>query len=110
MGTMPWLHHYRLGRHRQTAVTRFVSQLCVTAAAWFAVAAENSGKISCLWNFGWGARIRTWDDGTKTRCLTAWLRPNASVARTVGLQTLGPFGGRHHSQRAARPQLLHNPG
>lgn len=26
--------------------------------------------------FGWGARIRTWDGGTKTRCLTAWLRPN----------------------------------
>src|SRR5438477_3190 len=23
----------------------------------------------------WGARIRTWDRGTKTRCLTAWLRP-----------------------------------
>src|SRR5439155_10560171 len=26
---------------------------------------------------GWGARIRTWDRGTKTRCLTTWLRPNA---------------------------------
>jgi hypothetical protein len=24
----------------------------------------------------WGARIRTWDRGTKTRCLTTWLRPN----------------------------------
>ena len=24
---------------------------------------------------GWGARIRTWDHGTKTRCLTTWLRP-----------------------------------
>ena len=24
---------------------------------------------------GWGARIRTWDRGTKTRCLTTWLRP-----------------------------------
>ena len=23
----------------------------------------------------WAARIRTWDRGTKTRCLTAWLRP-----------------------------------
>src|SRR5919204_6117427 len=23
----------------------------------------------------WGARIRTWDRGTKTRCLTTWLRP-----------------------------------
>ena len=26
---------------------------------------------------GWGARIRTWDHGTKTRCLTAWPRPRA---------------------------------
>ena len=25
---------------------------------------------------GWGARIRTWGRGTKTRCLTTWLRPN----------------------------------
>ena len=28
---------------------------------------------------GWGARIRTWDRGTKTRCLTAWLRPREPV-------------------------------
>ncbi len=27
----------------------------------------------------WGARIRTWDHGTKTRCLTTWPRPRASV-------------------------------
>ena len=27
---------------------------------------------------GWGARIRTWDRGTKTRCLTTWLRPSAT--------------------------------
>ena len=26
---------------------------------------------------GWGARIRTWDHGTKTRCLTTWPRPRA---------------------------------
>ena len=25
---------------------------------------------------GWGARIRTWDPGIKTRCLAAWPRPN----------------------------------
>src|SRR5205823_4559471 len=36
----------------------------------------------------WGARIRTWDRGTKTRCLTAWLRPRvrfslAAVAEEV---------------------------
>ena len=24
---------------------------------------------------GWGARIRTWDHETKTRCLTTWPRP-----------------------------------
>src|SRR5436305_3708488 len=29
------------------------------------------------WGQGWGARIRTWDRGTKTRCLTTWLRPTA---------------------------------
>ena len=28
--------------------------------------------------FGWGGRIRTYDPGTKTRCLTAWLRPNGN--------------------------------
>jgi hypothetical protein len=27
---------------------------------------------------GWGARIRTWDGGTKTRCLTTWPRPIAA--------------------------------
>jgi hypothetical protein len=32
--------------------------------------------IGCQ-GIGWGARIRTWDRGTKTRCLTTWLRPNA---------------------------------
>ena len=30
---------------------------------------------------GWGARIRTWDHGTKTRCLTAWPRPSESGGR-----------------------------
>src|SRR5262249_27207025 len=27
---------------------------------------------------GWGARVRTWDRRTKTRCLTTWLRPISS--------------------------------
>src|SRR6187549_1061346 len=31
-------------------------------------------------NDGWGARIRTWDHGTKTRCLTTWPRPTAGTA------------------------------
>ena len=26
--------------------------------------------------FGWGARIRTSDDGVRVRCLTAWRHPN----------------------------------
>ena len=29
-----------------------------------------------LGNVGWGARIRTWDGGTKNRSLTTWRRPN----------------------------------
>ena len=29
---------------------------------------------------GWGARIRTWDHGTKTRCLTTWPRPSERKA------------------------------
>jgi hypothetical protein len=28
-------------------------------------------------NVGWGARIRTWDGGTKNRSLTTWRRPNS---------------------------------
>src|SRR5438067_58478 len=36
-----------------------------TAARSFDMSGEN----------GWGARIRTWDHGTKTRCLTTWPRP-----------------------------------
>ena len=34
----------------------------------------HSGRVD-----GWGARIRTWDRGTKTRCLTAWLRPRERI-------------------------------
>src|SRR5262245_21777815 len=32
---------------------------------------------------GWGARIRTWDRGTKTRCLTTWLRPINRCGRLI---------------------------
>src|SRR5581483_7376546 len=31
----------------------------------------------------WGARIRTWDHGTKTRCLTTWPRPRAPPTLTA---------------------------
>src|SRR5438132_1421367 len=39
-----------------------------TAARVFAMSDEDD----------WGARIRTWDHGTKTRCLTTWPRPRAT--------------------------------
>ena len=34
-------------------------------------------RVVHLGHRGWGARIRTWDHGTKTRCLTTWPRPRA---------------------------------
>src|SRR5206468_3856292 len=38
---------------------------------------DDGCELSIGHGFGssWGARIRTWDRGTKTRCLTTWLRP-----------------------------------
>ena len=44
-----------------------------------------NGGVGQWWSRvdGWGARIRTWDRGTKTRCLTAWLRPIESDGPTV---------------------------
>ena len=41
---------------------------------------------------GWGARIRTWDRGTKTRCLTTWLRPTTSIVPQVFFADLSGFG------------------
>ena len=38
---------------------------------------------------GWGARIRTWDRGTKTRCLTTWLRPNEGCGRHDNAEPTG---------------------
>ena len=43
----------------------------------------------------WGARIRTWDHGTKTRCLTAWPRPMVRGAHPTG----GHGGGRRARRR-----------
>src|SRR6266545_1128975 len=34
----------------------------------------------------WGARIRTWDRGTKTRCLTTWLHPTAGSLSAPGVR------------------------
>src|SRR6476646_9091637 len=46
----------------------------------------------------WGARIRTWDRGTKTRCLTTWPRPMA-------VPSLGASRSRPPSQHRYRLQL-----
>ena len=50
---------------------------------------------------GWGARIRTWDRGTKTRCLTAWLRPTAgaSIGAARRRAKAAPPGGHQRSGR-----------
>ena len=39
----------------------------------------------CVQGTCWGARIRTWDRGTKTRCLTTWLRPKKRTAQNISL-------------------------
>ena len=39
---------------------------------------------------GWGARIRTWDRGTKTRCLTTWLRPTGLIVPQVLFEVRPP--------------------
>ena len=46
---------------------------------------------------GWGGRIRTYDGGIKTRCLTTWLHPiasrNVNRARQKSKQVgVGPAG------------------
>ena len=40
---------------------------------------------------GWGARIRTWGRGTKTRCLTTWLRPNGAILARASRLTSAPL-------------------
>src|SRR5262249_12915129 len=40
---------------------------------------DHGSEVSHL---SWGARIRTWDRGTKTRCLTSWLRPIKSKGKS----------------------------
>ena len=48
---------------------------------------------------GWGARIRTWDHGTKTRCLTTWPRPSASGVRSLARRG-GPTAVEQRARRA----------
>jgi hypothetical protein len=58
---------------------------------------EAGGHHDCCWlrgrqgMNGWGARIRTWDRGTKTRCLTTWLRPTAFEYRNRWTGWLAPI-------------------
>ena len=55
---------------------------------------------------GWGARIRTWDHGTKTRCLTTWPRPSESGRRVypAARSTREVSGGRAGARSAQRPR------
>ena len=53
-----------------------------------------SGEVTD--RYGWGGRIRTSGHGTKTRCLTAWLRPiAASRIRVSGARRRRRRGRRH---------------
>src|SRR5918992_1374284 len=45
----------------------------------------------------WGARIRTWDHGTKTRCLTTWPRPTEGPGTLAGAHVAS-------GQRPAEPR------
>ncbi len=49
---------------------------------------------------GWGGRIRTCDHGTKTRCLTAWLRPSRGAVAHVACCRQG--ANRHRMQKLIR--------
>ena len=54
---------------------------------------------------GWGARIRTWDHGIKTRCLAAWLRPTGSTGQGLARPNIGQTGpAAEHRQAAPAPQ------
>ena len=66
--------------------------------------AEARGHHDCCEFAGhqsWGARIRTWDRGTKTRCLTTWLRPTA---------TIDPVSQGNANAAGRRPRRQSRPG
>ena len=48
---------------------------------------------------GWGARIRTWDRGTKTRCLTTWLRPSERIVSPSAAPRGSAKPGQRREQR-----------
>src|SRR5882762_5734436 len=57
----------------------------------------------------WGARIRTWDHGTKTRCLTTWPRPRATgTLAAVEEEIHKPEDGKDHDGHDHGP--FHDPG
>ncbi len=58
---------------------------------------------------GWGARIRTWDGGTKNHCLTAWLRPNMDRIGLLKRGRLYGMGGGGCQQPLKGNSLLSNP-
>ena len=79
----------RAGRRRAAARPRSPNRPCGVRAAGAGAWASRSAcaclgrrpsrllRAACQSRVtdGWGARIRTWDHGTKTRCLTTWPRP-----------------------------------
>src|SRR5205807_4493525 len=70
-----------------------------TAASGFAMSGEDD----------WGARIRTWDHGTKTRCLTTWPRPRATgTLAAVAEEIHEPEDGEDHDGHEHGP--VHDPG
>ena len=52
---------------------------------------------------GWGARIRTWDRGTKTRCLTTWLRPIGGRSFRPAVVRTGTGSAIHGEDRRRGP-------
>ena len=53
---------------------------------------------------GWGARIRTWDHGTKARCLTTWPRPSESGRRVYpAARSIRAISGGRAGARPAQP-------
>ena len=89
----------RPGRRRPRAPPRAPSRPCAARAAGAGASASPSacacrarrpsrllrGRASAHRCDGWGARIRTWDRGTKTRCLTTWLRPTTGDCASASL-------------------------
>ena len=55
---------------------------------------------------GWGARIRTWDHGTKTRCLTTWPRPRELRVETECPASRASLPFRGNGRAGQRPSTV----